>query len=226
MYTLPVFPLQTVLFPKTPIHLHIFEERYKKMMRQVLETDLLFGVCLIHQGVEAYGPMPVPYPVGCSARIIDVQPLSEGRMNLTAIGEERFRIRSLVQHSPYLVAEVEAHPFRQIRTLETLRMKNALLEYLSEYVQLLDTYKAAGVELQTLNLFLEELKNYEDPTNIIFLTASLLQIPLIEKQHLLERETVPEILERLILKLRREILLHKRIFWHPEKIVNRIFRLN
>lgn len=226
MYTLPVFPLQTVLFPQTPIQLHIFEERYKKMMRQVLETDLLFGICLIRQGVEAYGPMPVPYPVGCSARIIDVQPLSEGKMNLTAIGEERFRIRSLVQHSPYLVAEVEDYPFHQIRTLETLRMKNTLLEYLSEYIQLPEIYHGAEVELQDLNHFLEQLKNYEDPTNIIFITASLLQISLIEKQQLLEKETVPQILEQLILILRREILLHRRVFWHTEQILSRIFRLN
>ncbi len=226
MYTLPVFPLQTVLFPKTPIHLHIFEDRYKKMMRHVLESDLLFGICLIHTGVEAFGPLPKPYLVGCTARILEVQPLPEGKMNLTAIGEERFRIRSFVQQTPYLIAEVEDHPFHQTHTLETLKLKNALFDYLLNYVRLQGIFESSTFESETLNLFLEELKKSEDLTSTLFLTASLLQIPSIEKQHLLELESIPQFMKQLIQVLRREIVLQKRIFWHSETIVNRIARLN
>lgn len=226
MYTLPVFPLQTVLFPKTPIHLHIFEDRYKKMIRHVLESDLLFGVCLIRTGVEAYGPLPKPYPVGCTARIIEVQPLADGKMNLTAIGEERFHIRSFVQQTPYLIAEVENHPFHQIHTLETLKLKNVLFEYLFEYVRLQGVFEFSTHDSETLNLFLEELKESEDLSSTLFLTASLLQIPSYEKQQLLEKESIPHFMKQLIQILRREIVLQKRIFWHSEPIVNRIARLN
>ena len=67
MITLPLFPLNTVLFPGIPVHLHIFEERYKEMISQCLEARVPFGVVLIKSGPEALGPAAAGggYVPGC-----------------------------------------------------------------------------------------------------------------------------------------------------------------
>jgi len=86
-----------------PLPLHIFEDRYKQMIGECLEGDRLFGVVLIRNGSEALGPLAEPHTVGCTARIMEAQPLEEGRMQITTIGERRFRIHSLNYNLPYLV---------------------------------------------------------------------------------------------------------------------------
>ena len=69
-YKLPLFPLQTVLFPGAPILLHIFEERYRLMIGRCLEQNSPFGVVLIRQGTEV-DPDAIPYGVGTTAQIRD-----------------------------------------------------------------------------------------------------------------------------------------------------------
>jgi len=91
VYELPLFPLNTVLFPGMPLQLHIFEDRYKKMINLCLERSIPFGVVLIDRGSEAYGPLAEPKDIGCTAQIIETQPLADGRMNIVALGQERFR---------------------------------------------------------------------------------------------------------------------------------------
>ena len=65
---LPLFPLNTVLFPNMVLPLHVFEERYKLMINTCLAQDKPFGVVLIYSGTEAGGPA-VPHSVGTVARI-------------------------------------------------------------------------------------------------------------------------------------------------------------
>jgi uncharacterized protein len=103
---LPLFPLQTVLFPGMFLPLHIFEDRYQIMIRHCLATESAFGVALIRSGREVGGPA-VPHPVGTTARIIRLDELEDGRLNLVALGEERFRIRELRTDLPYLQALTE-----------------------------------------------------------------------------------------------------------------------
>jgi uncharacterized protein len=95
MFELPLFPLNTVLFPGMPIQLYIFEQRYKEMIHDCLKSSQPFGVVLIRNGKEANSHLAEPHYVGCSARILDVEPLEEGRMNLVALGQQRFRILEL-----------------------------------------------------------------------------------------------------------------------------------
>ena len=102
---LRLFPLNSVLFPGMRMPLHIFEERYKLMIRECIEEDAPFGVGLIKSGEEVGGGA-VPYDVGCTARIIQVEYLDDGRMNLFTIGEQRFRIVSINTTQPYLRGEV------------------------------------------------------------------------------------------------------------------------
>jgi len=103
---LRLFPLQSVLFPGMRMPLHIFEERYKTMIRQCIEEDAPFGVLLIRVGAEA-GGAAVPYGVGTTARISQVEYLDDGRMNIFTMGERRFRIVKLDTSLEYLSGEIE-----------------------------------------------------------------------------------------------------------------------
>ena len=103
---LPLFPLNSVLFPGATLPLHIFEERYKKMVNLCLESNSPFGVLLIRSGSEV-DEAADPFEIGTTARIVRVQHLDAGRMNLICLGEQRFRLSRQVSETPYLVGEVE-----------------------------------------------------------------------------------------------------------------------
>lgn len=106
MHELPLFPLNTVLFPGMRLPLHIFEQRYKTMIGECLERRRPFGVVLIKSGSEV-GGLAEPNLVGTSAVITHVQRLDDGRMNLLAVGVRRFRVVDLSTRSGYLVGQVE-----------------------------------------------------------------------------------------------------------------------
>ncbi len=97
---LPLFPLSFVLLPAMPLPLHIFEERYKEMIGEVISTEGEFGVVLAKEdGVVN---------IGCSARVERVvNRYPDGRLDLLAIGQRRFQITSLDQDKSYLRAEVD-----------------------------------------------------------------------------------------------------------------------
>ena len=97
---LPLFPLQTVLLPRAPLPLHIFEDQYKEMVRDVILADGEFGVVLAREG----GLLNT----GCTARIDRIlQQFEDGRLDLIAVGQQRFRIVSIDSERSYLRAEVE-----------------------------------------------------------------------------------------------------------------------
>ncbi len=137
MYELPIFPLHTVLFPGMPLRLHIFEPRYQAMFKRVLETTRTFGVCCIKTGEEALGPLALPYPVGCTARVIDVEKLDDGHMNITAVGEERFQILNPNHSLPYLSAMVESTPLKSHLSLDVVRGTQLLRRQVTSYLSIL-----------------------------------------------------------------------------------------
>jgi Lon protease-like protein len=175
METLPLFPLNTVLFPGVPLPLHIFEERYKEMMAYCLTEDAPFGVVLIESGSEA-GAAAVPCRIGTSARIARIEHLDEGRLNLIAAGERRFRILRLQSGRPYLMGQIEwladadggATPVELIEQVRT-----ELGRYLDRMFELMDQ-KREAVELPG------------NAERLSFVTAAVLQVSLAEKQFLLE----------------------------------------
>ncbi len=104
---LPIFPLQTVLFPGGVLPLRIFEARYMDMTTRCLREDAVFGVNLIAEGHEV-GTPALPHPVGVSARITAWDMAQPGLLHLVTVGERRFRIlRSEVAPDGLLMAEVE-----------------------------------------------------------------------------------------------------------------------
>lgn len=96
---LPLFPLSLVLFPRTSLPLHIFEERYKLMINEALETNREFGVVLaLENGIAS---------VGCSARIDRVaKTYDDGRMDIDTTGYRRFEITELNEDRPFLTGQV------------------------------------------------------------------------------------------------------------------------
>src|SRR5579864_6473610 len=102
---LPLFPLSTVLFPHMPLALHVFEERYRTMMRDCREQGITFGVLAIREGLEVGGGA-VPYRVGTLAQLRDVEELPDGRYNLLVVGASRFHVESFSRERPYLTGEV------------------------------------------------------------------------------------------------------------------------
>ena len=103
---LPLFPLSAVLFPGAPLPLQIFEERYRRLVRDLLELEpsqRRFGVVAIEAGSEAGMALPQMFPVGCEARVQRIEPIPDGRSRLLAYGGARFRLLEVDTVSkPYL----------------------------------------------------------------------------------------------------------------------------
>ncbi|CAN5201515.1 LON peptidase substrate-binding domain-containing protein [soil metagenome] len=92
---LPIFPLNTVLFPGGVLPLRVFETRYMDMIRECMKAEQRFGVCLISAGTEVArkrGESATPQAVGCLAEIRDWDMREMGVLNITTIGRDRFRI--------------------------------------------------------------------------------------------------------------------------------------
>lgn len=107
---IPLFPLNTVLFPGGPLRLRIFEPRYVDMVGRCMREDAGFGVALIIEGVEAGGPARTRN-VGTLARIVDFEQLKDGLLGVTAHGGQRFRIDVVRRQSDGLnIADVEWLP--------------------------------------------------------------------------------------------------------------------
>jgi len=169
-----LFPLNTVLFPGMPLPLHIFEERYKLMIGRCIEEERPFGVVLIQSGPEV-GGTAVPHPVGTTALIAAVKQLDDGRMNLIAVGQERFRIVEVIRYEPYLVARVEtlqdAEPDREAEALAP-EVHDVLASYLRDLFLILEQPE-------------EELQIPSDPGRLSLVAAAVMQIPMGERQALL-----------------------------------------
>jgi Lon protease-like protein len=111
MKELPLFPLNTVVFPGWPMPLNIFESRYKEMIEYCVAQKQPFGIVLIEEGSAEFDTAVRPHQVGCVVEITKVQQVEDGRLYILAVGQERFRIRKLKRDKPYLVGEVESMEF-------------------------------------------------------------------------------------------------------------------
>lgn len=189
---IPLFPLNVVLFPGMTLPLHIFEPRYQQMIRTCLETDRLFGVCLIRSGQEVGGPAD-PHLVGTTCEILSAVPLGEGRLNLATVGRERFRVLRTFQDQPYLEAEVELLPEHLDAGLEPLtgKVRRATVAYIRALLS------AGGEEAPEVQL-------PDDPVVLSYLVGAVLQVPLQVRQELLEQGYTAHRLRRQLALLESE----------------------
>lgn len=198
---LPLFPLNTVLFPSLPLPLHIFEERYKLMIGTCAVTDKRFGVCLIKEGVEVGGPAE-PYEIGTVARIAEIERMPDGRMNLMTFGVTRFRILDIVQREPYLIGRVELleSPPDDADQEVVQDVADRLLSYLKN---------VRGVQ---------RLPNRDDLVSDVdrlsYLVAATLNLAPATRQEVLEIDTTAARLREVRAMLRREFE-NARLFGQP-----------
>lgn len=208
MMRLPIFPLNTVLFPGMPINLHIFEERYKLMISRCIKDQQPFGVALIQSGseVEGFGPTATPYTVGCTALITRVQPVGFGRMNIVALGQERFIIRELYSDELYLTADVHTYPIPVTNERKLTSIGRRLRPWVERYLDILQAAQSVEFDLDQLP---------HDDIGLAYLSASLLKTTMIEKQALLETTTAEALMTAVHVAYRKEVTLLRASLTHP-----------
>jgi Lon protease-like protein len=117
--TLPLFPLTTVLFPGLVLPLHVFEDRYRSLVRSLLQrptpAERLFGVVAIRHGWEVgeNSASVTLYDVGCTAEIREVKQRPDGSFDIVTVGRRRYAISEVLSAgTPYLQAAVDFLPER------------------------------------------------------------------------------------------------------------------
>ena len=129
---LPLFPLpEVVLFPNEVLPLHIFESRYRIMLKSVLETDSLFGVIKWDPNTKTMAN------VGCCAHIIKHQTAEDGRSNIITIGQQRFQILEIVRSTPFysaIVSWIDDNSTQNLQDLDVLR--DSVIQALNDVVNL------------------------------------------------------------------------------------------
>ena len=196
---LPLFPLeQVVLFPGMSLPLRIFEERYKVMIGACQVTDQLFGVVLIRSGREVGDPAE-PEQTGCTARMVRVDRIPDGRMFILTIGEERFRLSSPARTMPegYLVADVELLPEPTSISVHPELIGNVQHQF-TRYQQ-----AVRGLTGRAEPVNVPELPS--DPVKLSYRVAATLYVEPHERQRLLETDDVGVRLQQELDLLKREM---------------------
>lgn len=188
---LPLFPLPLVLFPGTPLPLHVFEPRYREMLADCLDSDQRFGLVNLPQDTAEI-ELP-PGRVGCIAEILQSEPLADGRSNIVVRGLDRFALVEIVPpEKPYHIAHVEPYADEPEygNDLDALasRMK--------------DMFEVVGRAARTLADDSDPLPELpDDPPMLSFAIAAVLDLDVDARQRILEsRSPVGRLrdLERLL----------------------------
>jgi Lon protease-like protein len=177
---IPLFPLNTVLFPGGPLPLRIFESRYLDMISRCMKHDLPFGVLLIREGQEA-GPATM-HAVGTLATVTDWYQGSDGLLGITAMGTDRFELISAErQHDGLYVGEVALLPAVPSMPLPEAHQG---LAHILENV------------LNELGRLYENLdRHFDDATWVTYRLVEVLPAALEQKQEVLESGDIPNCLE-------------------------------
>lgn len=194
---IPLFPLNTVLFPGMALPLHVFEPRYRQMTTECLDTGAPIGIVLAL--TEGDIEHETPAHIGTMARICDYQRLPDGRYNLLTVGFQRFEVVEVHYDHLYisgLVRPLKDQPADDMQTTSELARegRTILHEYLQLVLQLLGSEDVA-IEIP------------EQAEDLSFLIASSLSCEDDEKQRLLEISSVTERLATGVRLLRDEVEL-------------------
>jgi hypothetical protein len=214
---LPLFPLGTVLFPGLVLPLHIFEERYRELVRDLValpdDRPREFGVVAIRTGWEvkvaspdgdftpaAAAPVTL-HDIGCTAEVRQVTEHPDGRFDIVTVGRRRFRIASVdPDEAPYLTAEVEWLPEPTGDDTAADLLAPRVLALFQQYLALLRT------EVQEIG---EQLP--DDPTVLSHLVAATAALTVADRQKLLAAEDTATRLRTELRLLSREAALLRRV---------------
>lgn len=182
VYELPLFPLNVVLFPGQSLPLHIFEPRYRVMIKKCVDNNAPFGVVLaLDEEPDA------PASVGTAARVTEVKRLPDGRLNIVTLGEERFKLHDFRESQDgYLIGDVSDYPLDETQPLDA-HVTATVRRQLARYLKLLAD--ANGMKFR-FDQFPEA------PADIALFAAIALRLPLEAKQALLAEDQLAGLLQR------------------------------
>ena len=200
---LPLFPLGLVLLPGLLLPLHVFEERYRDLVRDLLELPepaRRFGVVAIREGREVGADgVTALHEVGCVAQLRRVTPYDDGRFDIVATGAQRFRLTGLVDGAAYATGLVELLPDELGSADEAALLDRAVRTAFRSYRQALG--QARGEEASDVG----DLPG--DSLVLSYVVAASVVVDLQDRQHLLaEADGVARLRAELAL-LRRETTL-------------------
>lgn len=176
----PLFPLNVVLFPGQTLPLHIFEPRYRSMIERCVSEKSQFGVVLADEDTGE------PSIIGTLAKITQLKRLPDGRMNILCVGTERFYLRDVrVGDDDYLLGNGALFPFQKTNRISREEKRQALRR--------LKLYLKRLAKVNQLEFQLDQLPR--NTSELAVLTAIVLQVPLEDKQELLNTENVGDMLE-------------------------------
>ncbi|MCH8055344.1 MAG: LON peptidase substrate-binding domain-containing protein [Deltaproteobacteria bacterium] len=180
----PVFPLsKVVLFPKVHLPLHIFEPRYRKMVKDAMANKRLIGMAVLRGGWEkSYSGNPDIYPVGCVGEIVSVTPLPDGRDNIVLYGVREYEIQEhILDQTPYRQAKVlfreEPKASEQVFPVS---MKREILDLVPQIIE---------EESDLVKILRDPSLNEETWLNLCCFS---LDVSILEKQSLLEAKSLEE----------------------------------
>jgi Lon protease-like protein len=187
---IPLFPLPNlVLFPHIVVPLHIFEERYKSMINACIESGEVFGLVLLRTGADEESEETI-HRVGVTARIVEVERLDEGRMNILCEGEQRFRIYRFSQQTPFWKGAVDLIEDDERNATEAL------------YEQVAELYRSVvDVSAKLSGSQEAELVLPDSSTDLSYMVSYVLDIEPEDKQKLLEMDSTAERLRMLLAHL-------------------------
>lgn len=201
---LPLFPLHVVLFPGRPLPLHLFEPRYRRMLRYCLDGDGRFGVVAIRSGREV-GEVPQIHEIGTIASIRSVKELPDGRFDIVTKGTQRFRVRQVLAPgqdsgqgsgqdsgaTPYVRGDVEIlsePPPDDGEVARAAQLRALLAPYL--------------LGLGAPEELIDRLPR--QPSELAYLAAAAVQVEVPDQQRLLEMGSTAERLDAVTALIRRE----------------------
>lgn len=199
MTTVPLFPLSTVVFPGVSLPLHVFEERYRTLVRDLLEVeqvfDRVFGVVAIREGYEVgdHGAQSV-HRVGTLVQLTEVHPYDDGRFDIEVIGRERLRVLEHDARGPFLRGQVALLPDGE---------EEGAVEEAARTLEVFETYRARLSDLRGGPVLVGELPR--DPAYLSYALASACLLTLPQRQALLEAESATDRLRALRDLLREEM---------------------
>jgi Lon protease-like protein len=188
---LPLFPLGAVLYPGMLLPLHIFEERYRQLITDLLDgaEPRRFGVIAIRKGRETgIDGVHSLYKVGCTATLRRVDRHDDGRFDIVTLGSQRFRLLRLDQTRPYLQGEVEMLTEEPADPAAAGPAVRAIQAAFREYLDALTEWGGATVRLEELP---------DEPELLSFIVAAAVVIDLPERQAMLAE---PDTLRRLAMQ--------------------------
>lgn len=211
--SLPIFPLPLVLFPNELLPLHIFEPRYRRMLKDVQLGNSLFGVSYF-DSAEMDWEKPEIGSIGCVTEVREVQTMDDGRSNILTIGVIRYEIEDYIDSDePYLVAEVSF--------FEDFEEDKKIIEPLADKVfELFKRVAAAAQELSGQTARLPELPQAE-PQTLSFLVAAAFNLPNEVKSQLLQIRSTVERLDKM-----EDILQQAVVQVEESAAVNKVAKTN